>query len=84
MMHHPCEDDLRTLIARKLHADMSQIGLDAPLIDTLGIDSLTGLELMAWAEEHFDVYFSDDHIAQPRTLANILAALDDLEVRKAS
>ncbi len=84
MKTHPLEDELRALIARKLEADASQTDPEALLGEALGIDSLTGLELMAWVEEHFDVLFDDAHLAQPRTLANILTALDDVRWKRAS
>ena len=78
MTCHPCEIDLRDLASRKLNCDLSRIDLDQPLIDAAGTDSLSGLELMAEVEDHFDVTFRDDHIARCLTLANILAALDEV------
>jgi acyl carrier protein len=82
MTHHPYEGDLRQIADRMLNCDTSRVGLDEPLIEVTGMDSLTGLELMAAVETRFGVYFSDDHIAQPRTLANILAALDEVAAKE--
>ena len=82
MTHHRHEADLRDITSRKLSCDMTRVGLHEPLKDATGMDSLTGLELMAAVETRFDVYFRDDHIAQPRTLANILAALDEVTAKE--
>ena len=82
MTHHPYEVDLRGIAEGKLNCDMSRVGLDEPLIETAGVDSLAGLELMAEVEAHFDVCFRDDHIARPLTLANILTALDEVTPKK--
>lgn len=84
MQEHPNESELRGLLSRRLYMDVSAIDLDASLNDALGIDSLTGLEVMVHVESHFDVYLSDEHLSQPRTLANILAALDEVTWRRAS
>lgn len=84
MTPHPFEIDVRHVVANKLCFDVSGVGLDEPLKEVTGMDSLTGLELMAEIEKRFNVYFSDDQVAQPRTLGNILSALDDAGRRRAS
>ncbi len=84
MNTHPLEDELRALIGSKLDTDTSGLDRDRLLGDALGIDSLTGLEVMAWVEQRFDVLFNDEHLAQPRTLANILTALDEVRWKRAS
>jgi acyl carrier protein len=78
------ESDLRALLSRKLNMDLSGVELEASLNDALGIDSLTGLEVMVHVEEHFDVYFSDEQLSRSSTLANILAVLDETTSRWAS
>ena len=84
MTQQPGEAELRRKISRFLHQDVSQIGLDEHLDEVLGFDSLTGLELMSSIERHFDVYLSDEHLAQPRTLRNMIAALEASSWREAS
>ena len=46
MQEHPHESELRALLSRRLRMDLSGIDLDASLNEALGIDSLTGLEVM--------------------------------------
>jgi acyl carrier protein len=84
MTQHVLEAALRKLVSERLNLRVADVALDAPLGDALGFDSLTGLELMAEVEEAFAVRFTDEHLARPRTLANILAALDEVSWRKAS
>ncbi len=76
--------ELRALLSRRLRMDLSGIDLDASLNDALGIDSLTGLEVMVHVENQFEVYFNDEQLSRPRTLANILVALDGVKWRRAS
>lgn len=84
MTPHPYEVDVRNFVSDKLSFDVSGVGLDESLKDVTGMDSLTGLELMAEIEDRYNVYFRDDHLAKPRTLRNILSALDDVGRKKAS
>ena len=84
MQQHPHESELRALLSHNLHMDLAAVDLDAPLNDALGIDSLTGLEVMVHVEDHFNVYLSDEQLSRSRTLANILAVLDETHLRRAS
>jgi acyl carrier protein len=81
---HSHDTDLRKFLTSKFDRDMSEINLDASLIEELQLDSLAGLELMAEIENKFDVYFSAEHLSELRTLGNILEALDELTWRAAS
>ena len=78
------DTELRTFLTTKFERDLSVISLDASLSNELGLDSLDGLELMAEIEERFDLYFTPDHISQPRTLRNILEACATSAQRQAS
>ena len=78
------EVELRKFLATRFKRDLSELSLDASLSDELGLDSLDGLELIAEIEDRFDLYFTPDHIAQPRTLRNILEAVSASAWRQAS
>lgn len=78
------EAELRTFLAAHFDQDLAALPLDTSLDEALGLDSLDGLELMAEIEEHFDVCFPPEDVNAPRTLGNILEALDASSWRKAS
>jgi|SaaInl4_150m_RNA_FD_contig_21_1516141_length_898_multi_9_in_0_out_0_2 acyl carrier protein len=84
MVLYSHETQLRDFLSTRFALDMSDTPLDEPLVETLALDSLAGLELMVEIEVQFNVYFTEDHLAQDRTLRNILEALDGLSWRAAS
>ncbi len=75
---------MRQAIGECLHREVAELELDEPLGEVLGIDSLAGLELMAQIETRLGVRFRDEHLAQPRTLGNMLAAIQAQEGRARS
>lgn len=84
MIAHSHEPELRAFLSMKFGQDLSAFPLEDSLLDALGLDSLAGLELMADIEDEFDLYFTDEQISRPRTLGNILEALDASAWRAAS
>jgi len=71
-------DELLALVA----AGMAQVtGQPAPAltldadIDTLGLDSLQTLELVAWAEERLSVRVPDEALARVGSIGDLSAAL---------
>ncbi|MDP6173573.1 MAG: acyl carrier protein [Rhodospirillales bacterium] len=67
--------ELRRAIGESLHQEVFHLPMDQTLENALGMNSLAGLELMAEMEDRFGVRFRDEDLARPRTLGNILAAL---------
>ncbi|MEM7392384.1 MAG: acyl carrier protein [Verrucomicrobiota bacterium] len=65
------EEELRDLLSRVCERDLARIGLDDDF-SRLGLDSLTGLRMLAAVEKHADVRFPDDRLEQFRTLRAIL------------
>jgi acyl carrier protein len=57
------EKELRSIIARRMpdRPDPASIASDVPIFRKgLGLDSMSGIELVAEIEEHFGVYIDDD------------------------
>ncbi len=77
------ESRLRQLVSASTGVDVSRLDSDHDLVDALNLDSLGGLELLAYVEQQFDVFFDDRHLAAPATLACILDAIDDASGRDA-
>ena len=70
------EEDLRTLLAEVSGQDARRIGSDDDLVNELGLDSLAGLRLLAAVEKRFGIRFPDDHLAEIRTLKQLLDLIE--------
>jgi acyl carrier protein len=74
--------ELQQLIVEELHVDLTAAEIDPDssfFEDGLGIDSIAIVELIALAEERFDVQFADADLvassfANIRTFARLIAA----------
>jgi acyl carrier protein len=74
--------ELQQLIVEELHVDVSPSEIDPDssfFEDGLGIDSIAIVELIALAEERFDVQFADEDLvassfANIRSFARLIAA----------
>jgi acyl carrier protein len=79
---------LTRLITEELDLNLApaEIDPDAPLFEGgLGIDSIAIVELIAVAEEHFDLKFADEELvvssfASIRTFAKLIAAKQGLQL----
>lgn len=67
---------LRALISRISGNSATAIGVDDDLQQTLGLDSLGRLEVLAEIEDQFDFYFEDNEMMNVSTLSKIMAAID--------
>lgn len=67
---------LRGLISKISGNSAAGIGVHDDLQQTLGLDSLGRLELLAEIEDHFDFYFEDNETMNASTLSKILEAID--------
>ncbi len=70
---------LRTVVHQHTHKDVSGLDLDEDLAESLGLDSLAGLRLLAYVEKAFDHRFPDERLSGFRTLRHLL---DELSGRK--
>ncbi len=66
------EDKVKKVIAEKLNVDISDVVMEASLIDDLGADSLAIVELIMTMEEEFDIEVPDDDAEKLRTVQNVI------------
>lgn len=74
---------IRTVIARFSGCDASRLDPEHDLRETLDLDSLGRLELLSAVEDGLDVYFTDQQIAEIRTLAELRNAVEALLIEYA-
>lgn len=65
------ERQLRELVGTVTGRDASSLRPDDDLVETLGLDSLTALRLLAMVEKRFAVRIPDQELATMRTLRRI-------------
>jgi len=64
-------EELRVLLAEVVGKDVANIQPEDDLVESLGIDSLTGLRYLAVIEKKYDLKFPDHYLAEIRTLAKV-------------
>lgn len=64
------------LIAKQLDVEPSSIKPESSLIDDLHADSLDIVELVMDVEQEFDVEITDDALPKMKTVADVLAFLE--------
>jgi acyl carrier protein len=69
--------DVRVVAGDVLGDAARTVDPDADLVATLGVDSLTGLRVLAAMEKRFGVRFADDELASLRSFEEIAAAIID-------
>ncbi len=69
-------DEIKTLIAETLGVDEDKVTPDAKLIDDLGADSLTVVELHMEIEEKLGVKIPDEAITDLHTVQDVLDAIN--------
>ena len=67
---------LLALVADVSHKDVSKMNLDDNLIESLNLDSLDVLELLAAIEKHFNIIFPDEFLSNLGTFRKLLNSLD--------
>ncbi len=67
--------ELRKLIFELTKADVTQVGPSEDLMDTLGLDSLSGLRLLALVEKKFSVRFQDEELTSLRSIEALVLAI---------
>ena len=71
MSDHDLEQRLRAVLGEVSRRDLSGTGLDDDLVRELGLDSLAELRLLAAVEKRFGVRFTDERLAEFRTLRQL-------------
>ncbi len=72
------ESKVQKLIAEKVQdIDINDVVLDASLIDDLGADSLTIVELVMTMEEEFDIEVNDDDVEKLITVRDIIQFIEE-------
>jgi acyl carrier protein len=68
MSHAVDLEDLRVVLAEIIEVEPEQVGEDLPLVEALGMDSLTALEVVVVMEKRYGVSFSEDDMRAVTTL----------------
>ncbi|MFE8010061.1 acyl carrier protein [Streptomyces sp. NPDC057418] len=61
-------DELRTLLADTIDADVSEVGDDTDFVGQLGVDSLMALEIVVVLERKYGIKFAEQEMRSVRTL----------------
>ncbi|MFD4035295.1 acyl carrier protein [Streptomyces sp. NPDC058637] len=61
-------EELRTLLADTIDADVSDVGDDTDFVDRLGVDSLMALEVVVVLERKYGIKFAEQEMRTVRTL----------------
>jgi acyl carrier protein len=71
------ESRVRELLAEAIRRQVSTLGPDDDLVETLGLDSLQGLKVLALLEKRLSVRFPDHRLSELRSLRSLVAAIED-------
>ena len=75
MNHDEREAELRRLLAEVTRKEISSAATHDDLVRELGLDSLTGLEVLAAVEKRFGVRFPDDRLDEFRSIADLMEVI---------
>ena len=68
---------IQKLIAETLGVDASEVTQNSHLYDDLKLDSLDQLELIIQLEVEFDLFITDEEAASWKTVADVVAYIDN-------
>ena len=69
------EGCVRDVVGGVVKRDLSSLAADDDLVETLGIDSMQGLQILAGVEKRFDVRLPDRELIEMRTVGRIVPAV---------
>jgi acyl carrier protein len=72
MKKEEIKERVKKVIARVLHADVSEISDDANFIFDLGADSFKSVQLIAGFEEEFDIEMDEDKAKEVQTVSGAI------------
>jgi acyl carrier protein len=70
-------DALREIMAARLGLTAEQIVPEARLVEDLGLDSLDAVELAIAVERKFDIEVPEEELAKLKTVADMLALVEN-------
>ena len=71
------ETELRALLSETSNRDLSDMRLEADLVEELSLDSLGALRMLALVEKRFGVRFPDGRLAEFRSLQRLLDVIEE-------
>lgn len=75
MTVRPTNSDLQRLIARVVGREIGPLRPESRLQDTLCIDSIDVLDILAAAEQRYGAYFTDEQMVELHCYGDLLALL---------
>ncbi|MFA7636712.1 MAG: acyl carrier protein [Monoglobales bacterium] len=72
-------DKIKEIIARELMVDESDITLETDIINDLGADSLSVVDLAMALEDEFDIEMPDEEIEGIKTVGDIVNYIKSLD-----
>ncbi|MBQ1415029.1 MAG: acyl carrier protein [Lachnospiraceae bacterium] len=70
-------EKVRDIIAEQLSIDPAQIVPEATFTEDLGADSLDAVEMVMAVEEEFDISVPDEALENIKTVADLLALVEE-------
>ena len=78
------ESRVRASLAEASKRNVSSLSLDDDLVESLGLDSLQGLQALAVIEKRCGVRFPDEQLAELRTVRKLVTAIQENLERESS
>lgn len=69
---------VKAIVIEVLGCDESEVTPEASLIDDLGADSLSAVEMMMALEDEFDITISEDASRDAKTVGDIVSLIESL------
>jgi|TARA_B100000315_G_scaffold162395_2_gene150838 acyl carrier protein len=81
-VNHNLETEIRDIIAEIVELDSEEIQPDSNLVQDLGADSMSALELMASLENKYDLVIKPEFLPELNTLENTTKLIQELLAEK--
>lgn len=81
MGENSAEQKLRQILGEYLKRDLTDVPTDEDLIDYLGLDSISGLNLLALVEKRFQVRFEDEILSSLRSIEKLCDGISQAQTK---
>lgn len=81
MGENSAEQKLRQILGEYLKRDLTDVPTDEDLIDYLGLDSISGLNLLALVEKRFQVRFDDEILSSLRSIEKLCDGISQAQAK---
>lgn len=81
MGENSAEQKLRQILGEYLKRDLTDVPTDEDLIDYLGLDSISGLNLLALVEKRFQVRFDDGILSSLRSIEKLCDGISQAQAK---